>query len=361
MTDMMQVVTNRDEWHEALADLTGAELLQSWDWGELKSRHGWIPQRWAWKREGQLLAAAQLLRRSAKRFGMRTAVAYVPRGPLLAWEDADLRRQVLRDLRSLACRQGAIFLKIDPYVAVGYGAPDSIDARPDELGLEIAEELAADGWRESGQQVQFRNTVMLDLTQDESVLMDSFRQKTRYNVRLAMRKGVTVRTGTYSDLELLFGLYMCTAERDGFFIRPQQYYLDAWSSFMSAGMAEPLLAEVDGEIVAALIMFTFGERATYMYGMSSGTHSEKMPNYLLQWEAILRAKTSGCTVYDFWGAPDHFAVGDPLWGVWRFKAGFRGRVVRTLGAWDYPCRRAGYWLYASAIPHVLATMRPMGK
>ncbi len=360
MTRLMHAVATRDEWHATLAELPAADLLQSWDWGEFKSRHGWTPQRWVWWHEGRPLAAAQLLRRSEKRFGLRATIAYVPRGPLLDWADADLRRRVLRDLRSLACREGALLLKVDPQVPVGYGVPDSVEAQADALGLEVVGDLMAAGWRESRQQVQFRNTVLLNLAQDESALLASFRQKTRYNVRLAARKGVTVRAGTDSDLESLFGLYAHTAERDGFVIRPQRYYRDAWGSFMRTGSAQPLLAEVDSELVAALIMFTFGGRATYMYGMSSGAHSEKMPNYLLQWEAICRAKASGCSVYDFWGAPDEFTPSDPLWGVWRFKAGFRGRVVRTMGAWDYPCRRGAYCLCTRMLPRVLAGMRTIG-
>ncbi len=360
MTGLMQAVTTRDEWHATLAELPAAELLQSWDWGEFKSRHGWTPQRWVWRCEGRPLAAAQMLRRSEKRFALHAAIAYVPRGPLLDWADADLRRRVLRDLRSLACREGALLLKVDPQVAVGYGAPDGAEAQADALGLEVVGDLAAAGWRESRQQVQFRNTVLLDLAQDESALLASFRQKTRYNVRLAVRKGVTVRAGTDSDLESLFSLYARTAERDGFVIRPQRYYRDAWGSFMRAGIAQALLAEVEDEAVAAVIVFTFGGRATYMYGMSSGAHSDKMPNYLLQWEAIRRAKAAGCSIYDFWGAPDEFAPADPLWGVWRFKAGFRGHVVRTLGAWDYPCRRGAYWLYMCTLPRVLAGMRAIG-
>ncbi|MDP6792538.1 MAG: peptidoglycan bridge formation glycyltransferase FemA/FemB family protein [Anaerolineales bacterium] len=361
MTDLMHAVATRDEWYAALAGLPSADLLQSWEWGEFKSRHGWTPYRWAWKRERQVLAAAQMLLRSETRFGMRVTIAYVPRGPLLDWTDFDLRRRVLHDLRSLACRYGALFLKMDPHVAVGYGVPGSPEEQPDALGLKLADDLVSEGWRESWQQIQFRNTVVLNLAQDESVLLASFRQKTRYNVRLAMRKGVTVRVGTDDDLEMLFRLYACTAERDGFVIRPQQYYRDAWGCFMRDHMAEPLLAEVGGEVVAALLLFTFCGRATYMYGMSSGAHSEKMPNYLLQWEAIRRAKTAGCSIYDFWGAPDRFVSGDPLWGVWRFKAGFRGQVVRTLGAWDYPCRRAGYWLYARAMPRWLAMILSMGQ
>ena len=361
MTKMMQLVADRDEWNATLDALSCVELLQSWEWGEFKLRHGWKPQRWVWNRDGHPLAASQVLLRVEKYLGLRVVFAYVPQGPLLNWDDTDLSLRVLRDLRSLACHEGALFLKIDPHVAVGYGVPESPDDDVDALGLRLEKELSSWGWRESGQQVQFRNTVLLDLGREESELLASFHQKTRYNVRLAMRKGVRVRAGTEGDLDLLYGLYARTSTRDGFIIREEPYYLDVWGSFIREGLAVPLLAEVDGEVVAALIMFLFRGRATYMYGMSSGDHSEKMPNYLLQWEAICRAKKSGCSVYDFWGAPDRFVPQDPLWGVWRFKAGFRGRVVRTLGAWDFPCRRNGYLLYSRAMPYAQMALRLIGK
>ncbi|MBI4769845.1 MAG: peptidoglycan bridge formation glycyltransferase FemA/FemB family protein, partial [Chloroflexi bacterium] len=123
------------------------------------------------------------------------------------------------------------------------------------------------------------------------------------------------------------------------------------------GLAESLIAEVEGAPVAAVIAFRFGDRAWYMYGMSSEAHREKMPNHLLQWEAMRRARAAGCTVYDFWGAPDDFDERDPMWGVFRFKEGFGGQVVRTLGAWDFPASRPLYWLYTQAMPKVLEAMR----
>ena len=136
-------------------------------------------------------------------------------------------------------------------------------------------------------------------------------------------------------------MYAETSVRDGFVIRDEGYYRTVWEIFMpkpissqspiSNSFREPLIAEVDGEPVAAIFVFYFAGRAYYVYGMSRNAHREKMPTYLLQWEAMKRAKAKGCSVYDLWGAPDVFDESDSMWGVYRFKEGLGGKVVRTLG------------------------------
>jgi lipid II:glycine glycyltransferase (peptidoglycan interpeptide bridge formation enzyme) len=125
-------------------------------------------------------------------------------------------------------------------------------------------------------------------------------------------------------------------------------------------MAEPLIAEVDGQPVAALMVFRFAGTAYYLYGMSRQEHREKMPNHLLQWEAMRHARRAGCLAYDLWGAPEVFEARDPLWGVYRFKEGLGGQLVRTLGAWDYPVRPWLYRAYTQILPRLLAVMRRRG-
>ncbi len=149
--------------------------------------------------------------------------------------------------------------------------------------------------------------------------------------------------------------------RDGFVIRDERYYLDLWTTFIRAGLAEPLIAEVDHEPAAAVVIFRFAGGAWYMNGMSRPAHREKMPNYLLQWEALCRAKAAGCETYDLWGAPDVFDESDSLWGVYRFKEGFSGEVVRHIGAWDLPVRPQMYRLYAQTLPRLLDWMRRRGQ
>jgi lipid II:glycine glycyltransferase (peptidoglycan interpeptide bridge formation enzyme) len=244
---------------------------------------------------------------------------------------------------------------------LGWGLPGSPEETRNPQAGRALENLAAQGWRLSDEQIQFRNTVWLDLTGDETAWLARMKQKTRYNIRLSERKGVSVRAGSVDDLPRLYRMYAETSVRDAFVIRSEDYYLDLWRAFMERGLAEPLIAEVEGEAVAGIILFTFAGRAWYLHGMSREVHREKMPNYLLQWEAMRRARMRGCTQYDLWGAPDIFNESDSMWGVFRFKEGLGGKVVRTPGALDYPARPLFYNLYTRLLPRVLDIMRRRGK
>ena len=298
-------------------------------------------------------AAAMVLKRRIPRTPF--CVLYVPRGPALDYHDVARRRQVLGKLEQMAKHERAIFVKIDPEIVHSWGLEEEERASP--LGAAVARDLRKRGWLPSTEQIQFRNTVELPLEATEEQLLAAMKQKTRYNIRLAERKGVIVRRGTPDDFPTLVAMYQETAARDGFTVRPAAYYLDGWTTLYEAGMAQPLVAEVEGQAVAAVILVRFGERVIYMYGASSGEARERMPNHLLQWEAIRWARAKGAKVYDFWGAPDDFNESDRMWGVWRFKAGFNGEVVRFIGAWDYSARPLLYRLYTQAIPRYLNLLR----
>ena len=194
-------------------------------------------------------------------------------------------------------------------------------------------------------------------------MLASMKQKTRYNIRLAEKKGVMVRVGTQEDLAMLYEMYAETSVRDGFVIRDEGYYRTVWETFMSSEepTCEPLIAEVEGELVAAIFVFYFAGRAYYVFGMSRNAHREKMPAYLLQWEAMKRAKARGFGMYDLWGAPDVFDESDSMWGVYRFKEGLGGKVVRTLGAWDFAPNPFWFKIYSEIVPRVLDVMRSRGK
>lgn len=344
-------------WQQALTDLPNPHPLQSWTWADFKSRWGWT----ATPLLLQVLdepagkppqAAAMLLKRIIPRTGM--SILYVPKGPVLDYNDPPLRRVVLAQLEQVARQEKAIFIKIDPGVIQAWGLDDD---RKSPIGAKFMEELKDRQWRFSHDQVQFRNTVELDLERDEETLLAMMKQKTRYNIRLASRKGVVVRKGTPEDFDMIAGIYSETAARDGFTIRSMDYYLDAWQTLYDGGMAQPFIAEYEDKVLGAIIVVHNGERALYMYGASTNKERKLMPNHLLQWEAIRWAKDAGCRIYDFWGAPNEFVAGDPLWGVWRFKAGFNGQVVRHIGAWDFPARPFFYWLFTAVIPKYLDFIR----
>jgi peptidoglycan pentaglycine glycine transferase (the first glycine) len=357
-------VAQRSEWNAALAALPNAHLLQSWEWGEFKAGYGWEPERLLWcTPDDKPAAAAQVLARRmrAPGLGFSRSVLYVPRGPVLDWRRVELADQVLRELRELSARPGILQIKIDPDVPVGYGLPDSAEAEEDPVGCALMQRLPALGYRPSPEQIQFRNTFIIDLRPGEDRLLASMKQKTRYNIRLAERHGVKVRAPGADDLPALYQMYAETSVRDRFVIRSADYYQDVWGRFLQAGLAQPFLAEVEGQSVAALIVYRFAKRAWYLYGMSRDLHRDRMPSYLLQWEAIRWSKAAGCTQYDLWGAPDRFDTTDPMWGVFRFKEGLGGRLVRTIGAWDAASRRVQYRLYHSLLPVLLGLMRSRGR
>jgi peptidoglycan pentaglycine glycine transferase (the first glycine) len=379
---------NPGHWNNVISHLNGAHILQTWEWGKVKSQFGWQPNFLIWCKENDQyklftnrlterqsqkrpVAAALVLQRNIRIGGLsrRMGVMYIPKGPLLDWSDASTRHQVMQDLKEFALKHGCIFIKIDPDLEIGTGIPGRAGANEHRLGAEVMDELRSTGWHFSKEQVQFRNTVLIDLSPSEEILLSRMKQKTRYNVNLAIRKGVNVRNGKDTDLDMLLRMYAETSVRDGFVIRNDVYYQEVWTTFMAnlptenreIPVAESLIAEVEGEPVAGVVIFRFAGKSWYLYGMSRLVHRDKMPNYLLQWEAIKRAKAAGCTIYDLWGAPDDFVETDPLWGVFRFKEGLGGTVHRYLGAWDLPLNRMLYKIYSKTLPGLLDIMRKHGK
>lgn len=357
----VSTITDRDQWNDTLRALPYAHILQTWEWGEFKrATTGWQPIRLAFARDGQTVAMASV--------GVRSVgplkVAYVPKGPALDYADHELVVDVLRYLQRLARHQRAIWLKIDPDVIAATGLPanasageDNADDTPNPTGQTFMRTLRERRWGFSGDQVQFRNTIVIDLARSEDEILAAMNQGTRRKIRLAQRAGVTIRPGTIADLPALYDLYRVTGERDQFLIRPPAYYEQAWRVFIEAGLAHPLIAEADGQPIAHVILFHFGRKCWYFYGASADAQRDKMPNYLLQWEALRWAKAQGYSQYDMWGAPDVFAEDDALWGVYNFKRGFRGTVTRHVGAWDYAPYPPLYYAYTQVMPRLLARMR----
>jgi lipid II:glycine glycyltransferase (peptidoglycan interpeptide bridge formation enzyme) len=360
----MEPVTNSEIWNTEIGHLPGTHLLQTWQWGEIKAAHGWEPYRFFWKDSlNQVVAAAQILHRRlrVRGFALNLSVLYVPRGPLLDWSDSELTQRVLDDLQKYAHQAGAIFIKMDPELVLGTGIPDEPESTESEVGLAVLQELTSRGWLYSSDQIQFRNSVWVDISDNEDVWLSRLKQKTRYNYRLAVKKGVLVRAATRDEFDTLYEMYRETAVRDGFVIRPKAYYINIWQTYLSANMLTPLVAEVNGRLVAGLMLFYFAGKSWYLYGMSRADAREWMPNYLLQYSAMQHAKSVGCHVYDMWGAPDVFDETDSMWGVFRFKEGWGGTVVRTLGAYDYTPSPLLYSIYTRVLPKILDVMRKQGK
>jgi peptidoglycan pentaglycine glycine transferase (the first glycine) len=321
-----------DEWDAFVAAQTGTSILQTWAWGELKTRFGWQAARVALADGSHLAAGAQVLfRRLPLRLG---TLAYIPRGPLVDWNDQAIVQALSSALDKLCRAHRAAFLKIEP---------ENSDFR-----FQISD------FRSSSHTIQPPRTILIDLAGSEEELLARMHQKTRYNIRLAARKGVTVREGTANDLSTFYALMQTTGVRDGFGVHSLDYYGAALDLFVPQNRVRLLLAQVEGETVAGIMVFALGDTAWYFYGASGDAHRDKMPNYALQWEAMRWARAMGCTRYDLWGIPDedeaaleahYLERSDGLWGVYRFKRGFGGRVVRYTGAYDRVYNPVLYKLY----------------
>lgn len=322
-------------WDAFVAMHPAGHFLQSYPWGELKAAFGWEALRLVLEERGEIRAAAQVLfRRLAG-----VALAYIPRGPVLDWEDEAAASALLEAIAAAGKRRRAIFLKIEPH-------------RPDDEAVHAR--LRALGFR-PGRTVQPRSTIVVDLDDDEAMLA-RMKPKTRYNVRLAGRRGVTVRPAHGpEEVDLFYDLLLETSRRDSFGVHTRDYYHAVYRLLNQAGLGMLFFAERQGQVLAALWVATFGREAIYLYGASRTAGQEHMPTHLLQWEAMRWARARGCTRYDLWGIPDSVAEGtdvranrveknvrDGLWGVYRFKQGFGGRILRTVGAYDLPYRP---WLY----------------
>ena len=210
--------------------------------------------------------------------------------------------------------------------------------------------------RISKHNIQPPRTAIVDIRGSEDEILAKMKQKTRYNIRLAEKKGVTVRA--WDDIESFHKMMLVTGGRDGFGIHSLEYYKRAYELLHPKGLGEILVADYEGKPIAALFVARNGHRAYYLYGASTDEERNRMPTYLLQWEAMKWAKARGCGEYDLWGVPDEDEATleanfetrrDGLWGVYRFKRGFGGELKRASQAMDRVYNPLLYWAYLKFI------------
>jgi lipid II:glycine glycyltransferase (peptidoglycan interpeptide bridge formation enzyme) len=344
-------------WNTLIRDLPYAHALQTADWALFKQRQtGWQPEPIVFQDGNNTPTGAVML--LTRRIGP-LAVMYAPKGPLIDYADPARVAQALDTLERIARQQRALWLKIDPDVPLATGEPGAPDDAPRPEGQQLTRLLTARGWRFSDSQVQFRNTIKIDLTQSEDQILVGMGQGKRRKVRYGPKHGVTVRVGTAEDLPLLYRLYAETGQRDGFLTRPYEYYVDEWGTMLRAGFAHVLIAEVEGRAVAHVILFHFGQAVWYFTGASVSDQAVRrlMPSDLLQWEAMRWAKAQGYTTYDMYGAPNDFVDTDPMWRVYEFKRDFGGTLYRHIGAWDYAPIPALNRLYTTVMPRLIGWLR----
>lgn len=322
------------EW-DRFAQAHGGHFLQSSRWGALKRDFGWRDQIIAVGQGGQIAAGALvLLRPLPLRLG---SIAYIPRGPVVDWNETETIGALLSALDAAARAGRAVLLKVEPDIE------DTPAAR---------NQLTALGFRPSPHEVQPPRTILLDIANDETMLA-RMNQGTRRKIRTAEKREIVVRQGDARDVDSFNALMTVTGQRDQFGVHSPAYYRAAFDLF-APDHAALFLASYGGRDLAGLMVFALGKTACYLYGASSSEERERMPNHALQWAAIRWARERGCRVYDLWGIPDADEAtleaqfqsrSDGLWGVYGFKRGFGGRIWRAVGAWDRVYNSTMYTVY----------------
>lgn len=315
--------------------------FQTEEWAEVKRGMGWRSHSLDVRRDGAVRAALRILEKDFPKLGYR--FFYAPRGPILetGWAEEDLD-ELFQRAEVLARERRAVLLKIDPDVPA-----------PEEL---LTGALRQNGFRlapavGSLSGVQPRCVFRLDLRPSEEELLAGMDQKARYNIRLAEKKGVTVRpVSDRKDVETFFRLLQETAVRDKFLIRPLRYLLDIQEQFEPRGDAQFFLAEREGAAIAGALALKSGPLCLYAYGASANTGRQYMPNHLVQWTMVRWAKAHGCLVYDFRGVPSNPLPDDPLFGLFRFKKGFGGVFTEFIGEYDRVYVPWLYWLWIYGWP-----------
>lgn len=310
------------DWNRFLSQHSNAHLLQTGEWGELKSKFGWKPVRVVSGNVG-----VQILFR---KLPLGFTIGYIPK--------SNIDQSLLPEIDSICKSHHAIFLKFEP------------DAWESEFSIQHS------AFSISKHNIQPPHTIIVDIRGTEDEILAKMKQKTRYNIRLAEKKDVTVRA--WDDVEAFHRMMLVTGGRDGFGIHSLEYYKRAYELLHPNGLGEILVAEYEGKPLAALFVARSGNRAYYLYGASTNEERNRMPTYLLQWEAMKWAKELGCEEYDLWGIPDKGEAtleasfqtrSDGLWGVYRFKRGFGGQLKRAAQAMDRVYNPLLYWAYLKFI------------
>lgn len=342
-------VAERTLWNASVAASPLGDVLQCWEWGELKARTGWQPLHLAVREGNRHSACALLLRRPIPH--TRRCLLYCPRGPVFDPARPETLTAILEQIQEAARACGAVACKIDPAVPV-----DRTDIIQELWRCGFSPAVAAGGGFGVSQP---RAVMKVDLTGEEKDLQARFHPKWRYNIRLAARRGVQVRMCGREALDSFYDLLLVTAQRDGFRVRARSYFHDLYDIVVQAGLGALFMASVGDVFISGALVFRLGVQCWYVYGASDNEHRSLMPNHLLQWEIMRWARARGCTVYDMRGVSlqvDGRPVDAHLAGLNRFKAGFGARYVEYIGDWDLVLSPLWYAAFQQALPVVRKLM-----
>ena len=306
--------------------------LQSWEWGEFRKLNGQKVERLGLFDGNKLMNAAQVSLHNVP--GGRT-VGYLPKGPM---PDEEL----VLAMQQVAEKNKTIFIKTEPNVMIPVGSKNS--------GFEAIAKFIEQRGGQKGKSIFTPYTFLLNLEKTEADLFAGLHSKTRYNIRLAMKKGVTILDDTSEDgLETFLRLLEETATRQKFYAHDADYYRKLWKVMGRSGIIKIFHAVYQGTVLVSWIVFVFNDRLYYPYGASSSLHREVMASNLMMWEVIKYGHGLGLKAFDMWGAlgPDANPK-DPWYGFHRFKEGYGGELVQNFPTYDFVYQPLMYRFFNTA-------------
>ncbi len=329
---MITTVKDWKKYEEFISRHYKSHFMQTPMWAKVKDN---------WKNEvivsenenGNIKGTLSILIRKVPFF--KSTLMYAPRGPVCDIDDEETIRELIEGAMHKAKEYKSYVLKIDPDVEL---ENEKFVAMAKRMGFIFK------NTSKNFEGIQPRFVFRLDVKdKTEEEMMDIFHTKTRYNIRLAMRKGVEVTIGTREDLKAFHDIMVVTGTRDEFVVRTLEYFEKMYDC-MAPENLRLYLAHYDGRIVAGTLAILYGNKVWYLYGASANEYRNVMPNYLLQLEMIKWALENKCEIYDFRGVSGDIDESNPLYGLYRFKKGFNGKFTEFVGEMDYVFSPIMYFL-----------------
>jgi lipid II:glycine glycyltransferase (peptidoglycan interpeptide bridge formation enzyme) len=343
-----------NDWDKLIqSNSDGGHIYQSKEWSQIKETNGWEPIYCIYEAAGCVVAFV-LQKKPASILGN---IYYCSKGPgvFANYQSDDGSsahfKEFLIDLKSFIKKQDsrAILVKLEPEL----DADDKLDFK--SLGL-----------LKSNADLQFKATIFVDISNSEEEILANFKQKTRYNIRLAERKGVKIEHREMNDegVDLMYELMQATQKRGGFFLRSKEYFGNYWKQLYKDGMGQFLVATHEGDVIGAVYATVFGTKAYYKDGGSFEIKRNLMAPYLLQWEATKWAKSKGANSYDLVAVPPKSELENEKHsqhGLYLFKRGFNEEVTEFKGCWDLPINQQKYRLWIKQEANFLKLYAKMKK
>ena len=312
-------MTEQDKLNKFLEENKKSHFLQSPEWAKVKTE---------WKNEfivvkdknDNIKGTMSILLRKVPIF--KRYIMYAPRGFVADINDKETLKELTKKAKEIAKKYKAFIFRLDPDISK---ENEEFKKLMLDLGYKTKKKI-----KNIDQVIQPKYVFRLNIKdKTEEQLLAGFNQKTRYNIRLAIKKGVTVRTGTKEDLKIFYDIMKETGSRDNFFIRPIEYFEKMYDE-MGPNHIKLIIAEHGGTPISAVLPIKYGNKVWYLYGGSSNKYRNLMPNYLLQFEMMKWGLENNCEIYDFRGVSGFKNENDPQYGVYRFKKGFNGDFIEFI-------------------------------